>query len=80
MTDLAFSRSVTFGALAALKAPNAVLGLGSSVRPLVRAAVLAGPALELVRVCVFYALVQTGVAVPSSILRGTIYSFRNVGI
>lgn len=73
VTDLGFSRSVAFGSLAALKAPtHSVVGLGSSVRPLVRASVLAGPALDIVRVCVFYALVQTGVAVPSSILRGTI--------
>lgn len=71
VTDLGFSRSVTFGALSALKTPTAaVVGLGLSVRPLVRASVLAGPALEVVRVCVFYALVQAGVAVPSSILRG----------
>ncbi|KAG0582483.1 hypothetical protein M758_3G063100 [Ceratodon purpureus] len=71
VTDLGFSRSVNFGTLSALKTPIAVVGLGSSVRPLVRASVLAGPALEVVRVCVFYALVQTGVAVPSSILRGS---------
>ena len=71
ITDLGFSKSVNFGTLFALKTPTAVVGLGSSVRPLVRASVLAGPALEVVRVCVFYALVQTGVAVPSPILRGT---------
>lgn len=71
VTDLGFSRCATFGALTALKSPTAVVGLGSSVRPLMRASVLAGPAIEIVRVFVFYALVQTGVAVPSSILRGS---------
>jgi hypothetical protein len=71
VADLGFSRSVSFGTLSALKTPAAVAGLGASVRPAVRASVLAGPALEAVRVCVFYALVQTGVAVPSPILRGT---------
>jgi hypothetical protein len=80
VTDLGFSRCVTFGALTALKAPTAVVGLGSSVRPLMRASLLAGPALEIVRVFVFYALVQTGVAVPSSILRGTLQSLRNISI
>lgn len=71
VAELGFSRSVNFGTLSALKTPTAVVGLGLSVRPLVRASVLAGPALEVVRMCAFYALVQTGVAVPSSILRGT---------
>lgn len=69
VTDLGFSRS-SFGNLKVFKTSNAVVGLGSAVRPLVRASVLAGPALDVVRVCVFYALVQTGIAVPSPILRG----------
>jgi hypothetical protein len=71
VADLGFSRS-SFGNLKVFKTSNAVLGLGSAVRPLVRASVLAGPALDVVRVCVFYALVQTGIAVPSPILRGTL--------
>lgn len=71
VADLGFSRSVSFGTLSALKTPAAVAGLGAPVRSAVRASVLAGPALEAVRVCVFYALVQTGVAVPSPILRGS---------
>ncbi|CAN5973703.1 unnamed protein product [Sphagnum jensenii] len=62
-TDLGFARSAAFGGIPTLK-PSSTFSQGHlAPRPVINASVLAGPALEVVRVCVFYALLQTGVAV-----------------
>jgi len=62
-TDLGFSRSAAFGGIPTLKPLNTFSQGHLAPRPVIHASVLAGPALEVVRVCVFYALLQTGVAV-----------------
>lgn len=69
--DLGFSRSAAFGVVPSLKLLATYSEAGPTVRPAVTASVLAGPALEVVRMCAFYTLMQTGVAVPSSRLQGT---------
>jgi len=69
--DLGFSRRFALEPLPTLtRAPFKAAERQLAVRPTVSASVLAGPALEVVRVCMYYTLMQTGVAVQSAKLKG----------
>ena len=77
--DLGFSRRFALEPLPTLtRAPFKAAERQLAVRPTVSASVLAGPALEVVRVCMYYTLMQTGVAVQSAKLKGEYLSADSI--